>query len=408
MSKLGSAGRGDCPWPTLAVATGCLLALAVVLFVLPAATYTAKFSHDIFSYFDAMHRMGMGQSPHVDFHTPIGGLAYGLPYLGYLALDQFGGALEFGSAAMLAILLPLAAVALHGRAPTGPGLLLLCALFALVTVPWPLEQSGLVSTPVGHYNRWGWALLTALLLFGLPLTGRDGKGQGTFRRKLDSATIAALLSLLFFVKATCFAVGLVFVLLFGVALGRFRRTGAWGLVVFLFVVLGVQGAGGWVDDYLRDLLRTFAVVAEPGAEAQDEPPSIQGVLYATFSTLGLTVMACGVAGLAKRLQLQDLLFAAYILASCVLLATQNSSRSERPIRSVGPIYLDGGSLSPRLHPSAAGHGRLVDIPAARILPPVAGDRGVPHGRPWRLPWLHIRAAAHGRSLVRRAGGRQRF
>ena len=325
MSRLGAAGRGDCPWPTLAVATGCLLALAIVLFVLPAATYTAKVPQDVFGYFDAMHRMGMGQSPHADFHTPIGWLAYGLPYLGYLALDQFGGALEFGNAAMLAILLPLAAVALRGRTPTGPGLLLLCALFAVVTVPWPLEQSGLVSTQVGHYNRWGWALLTALLLFGLPVTGRDGKGQGAFRRTLDSATIAALLSLLFFTKATCFAVGFVFVLLFGVALGRFRRTGAWGLVVFLLVVLGVQGAGGWVDDYLRDLLRTLEVVAEPSADAHAKTPSILGVLYATLSTLGLAAMACGVAGLAKRLQLQDMLLAAYILASCVVLATQNSS-----------------------------------------------------------------------------------
>ena len=327
MSKLGGAGRGDCPWPTLAVATGCLLALAIVLFVLPAATYTAKVPHDIFGYFDAMHRMGMGQSPHADFHTPIGWLAYGLPYLGYLALDQFGGALEFGNAAMLAILLPLAAVALRGRTPTGPGLLLLSALFAMVTVPWPLGESGLVSTQVAHYNRWGWALLTALLLFGLPAgeAGEKGARHLPTWAGVESAAIAALLSLLFFTKATYFAVGLVFVLLFGVALGRFRRTGAWGLAVFLLVVLGVQGVGGWVDDYLGDLLRTFEVVAEPGAEARDETPSILGVLQVTFSTLGLAVMACGVAGLAKRLQLQDMLLAAYILASCVLLATQNSS-----------------------------------------------------------------------------------
>ena len=302
------------------------LALAVALFVLPAATYTAKVPHDIFGYFDVMHRLSMSQQPHVDYHTPIGWLAYGLPWLGHLALGQFGGALEFGSALMLAILLPLAAVVLHGRASTGPGLLLLFALFAVVAVPWPLSESGLASTQVAHYNRWGWALLTTLLLFGLPArVGEQGARHPLARAAVESAAVAALLSLLFFLKATYFAVGLVFVLLFGVALGRFRHTGAWGLAAFLLVVLGVQGAGGWVDDYLRDLLRTYAAASEPGPEARDETPGVLGVLEATLTTLGLAAMACGVAGLAKRLPLRDMLLAAYILASCVALATQNSS-----------------------------------------------------------------------------------
>ena len=325
MSGAGNAGRGDLQWLTLAVAIGCLLTLNVVLFVLPGATYTATVPHDLFGYFDAMHRARHGQSPHADFHTPIGWLSYGLPYLGYLAFDQFGGALEFGNAAMLTILLPLAAIALYGRVPTGPGLLLLCAVFAVVTVPWPLGESGWVSTQATHYNRWGWALLTTLMLFGLPWTRGDGQGQGTFRTFLDSAVIAALLSLLFFVKATYFAVGFVFVLFFGIALGRFRHTGAWGLAGLLLVVLGCQGVGGWVDDYLSDLLRTSEAVGEPGTEAHDATPSILSVLSATLSTTGLAVMACALAGLVRRLQYQDILLAGYILASCVLLASQNSN-----------------------------------------------------------------------------------
>ena len=326
MPNIASPARTHCPWPLLATAAGCLLALAVALFVLPAATYTAKVPHDILGYFDVMHRLSMGQQPHADYHTPIGWLAYGLPWLGHLALGQFGGALEFGCAAMLAILLPLAAVALHGRVSAGPGLLLLFALFAVVAVPWPLSESGLASTQVAHYNRWGWALLTTLLLFGMPARADEqGARHPRAWAAVESAAIAALLSLLFFLKATYFAVGLVFVLLFGVALGRFRRTGAWGLAAFLLVVLGVQGAGGWVDDYLGDLLRSYDAVSEPGMEARDETPGILGVLQAMLTTLGLAAMACGVAGLVKRLSLQDMLLAAYILASCVALATQNSS-----------------------------------------------------------------------------------
>ena len=32
----------------------------IALFVLPAATYTAKVPHDILGYFEVMHRLGMG------------------------------------------------------------------------------------------------------------------------------------------------------------------------------------------------------------------------------------------------------------------------------------------------------------------------------------------------------------
>ena len=322
-----NAGQRNCPWPTLWVATGCLLALAIAVFVWPGGTYTAKVPHDIFGYFDAMHRLDMGQQPHVDFHTPIGWLAYGLPYLGYAVLGQFGGAIEFGSIAMLAILLPLAALVLRGRAPTSAGLLLLAALFAVVAVPWPLGESGLVSTQVPHYNRWGWALLTTLLLFGLPVEETGESGRRRFLAGAESAAIAALLSMLFFLKVTYFVVGIVFVLLFGVVLARFRRTAGFGLALSLLLILVIQWTAGSVDDYLRDLLRTTVVATQSG---RHHTPSFADVLLTTFSSLGLAGAACGIAGLVKRLSLQDCLLAIYILASCVALATQNSMAPNFP------------------------------------------------------------------------------
>lgn len=320
-SVLENAGQRNCPWPTLWVATGCLLALAIAVFLWPGGTYAAKLPHDLFGYFDAMHRLDMGQQPHVDFHTPIGWLAYGLPYLGHAVLGQFGGALEFGSVALLAILLPLAALALRGRVPTGAGLLLLAALFAVVAVPWPLGESGLASTQVPHYNRWGWALLTTLLLFGLPVEKAGERGNRRFLAGVESAAIAALLSMLFFLKVTYFVVGLGFVLLFGVALARFRFAAGWGLAFSLLLILVIQWSAGWVDDYLRDLWRTTVVATQSGAPTA---PGFADVLLTTFLSLGLATASCGIAGLVKRLSLQDCLVAIYILASCVALATQNS------------------------------------------------------------------------------------
>ena len=328
MSSLSrGSNRDSCAWPTLAVASAVLLALAVVVFVLPAATYTAKVPNDIFGFFDVMHRMSMGQQLHVDFHTPQGWLAFALPNLGYLAFGQFGGALEFGSAAMLAILLPSAAVALHGRVPTGAGLLLLVALFAMVCVPWPLGESGFASSQIIYYNRWSWALLTTLLLFGLPMPKNSASGALRFDHLVaaESAAIAILLSSLLLVKATYFVVGFVFVLLFGVLLGHFRKTASWGLAGLVFVALVVQGTGGWLDDYVGDLLDTLAAVVEPGVEARDETPRVLEVLYATSGTLGLTAFACAVAGFVKRLAWQEVLLVAYVMASCVTLATQNAN-----------------------------------------------------------------------------------
>lgn len=311
----------------LAIASVVLLALAVVVFVLPAATYTAKVPNDIFGFFDAMHRMRLGQRPHVDFHTPVGWLAFALPYLGHSTLDQFGGALEFGNVALFAILLPLAVFALHGRAPIGAGLLLLVALFAVVCVPWPLGESGFVSSQVIFYNRWGWALLTTLFLFGLPTqdAGVRGKLRLPALVATESAAIAALLLLLFFVKVTYFTVGFVFVLVFGVALGRFRQSGRWGLAGLAFVALAIQASGGWIDDYVRDLLDVLAAVAEPGTEARDKMPTVFEVMYTTTGTLGLVALACAVAGFLKRLNWQDVLLIVYVIVSSVAIATQNAA-----------------------------------------------------------------------------------
>ena len=61
-----------------------------------------------------------------------------------------------------------------------------------------------------------------------------------------------------------------------------------------------------MDDYLGDLLRTYAAASEPGAEARDETPGALGVLEATLTTLGLAAMACWVVGLVKRLLSWDM------------------------------------------------------------------------------------------------------
>ena len=318
---------GSCPPLLLAPVAGGLFLLAAAVFAVPEATYEAKSVWDNVLHLDAMHRLRLGQSPHVDFHTPIGTFAYALHYLGYLATGRFGGAPEFASVLMLAILAPLAVVALAGRAPTIAGLPILVAVFAVVVVPVDVgETSGFAVSQGRFYNRWGWGALTVLLLFGLPRP----TGEAPARGWLDAATVALLLGLLFFTKITHFVAGLAFVAVVGIALGRFRRAGGLGLAGFLVCAACVAalwattGRGSLVH-YIGDIARVAAVAMDAGAPTPDPMPSFLETFFAVFGQITLAAMACGVVALARPPRLREMALAACIVVVSVGVLAEDSS-----------------------------------------------------------------------------------
>ena len=257
--------QGRCASASLLAALSvALLALDWLLFVRPGVTYAAVAPNDFLLFADLSHRFAHGQVPHVDFHSPMGWLAMWLLRAGFLMQGGFAGAPEAADLLMLAMLLPLACAVLAGRAPTGAAVALLCAIFGMTAAPWWLGSTGWSADPGLHYNHWGWSLLTVLLLVGLP-------GGGRRRWLAEGAAVGALLSLLFFVKASQWAAGMGYVLLFGVALGGFRKAAALGLALFAAGVLVVQAAGGWVDDYLRDLLAALGTSRGPVLEGATGP-----------------------------------------------------------------------------------------------------------------------------------------
>lgn len=218
---------------------------------------------------------------------------------------------------MLAALLPLACVVLAGRAPRGAAIALLCAVFGMTAAPWWLGATGWSTDPGLHYNHWGWSLLTILLLVGLP-------GGGRRRWLADGAAVGTLLALLFFVKITQWAAGVGYVLLFGVAFGGFRRAAVLGLSLFAACVLFVQAAGGWIDDYLRDLLSTLDTARGPVLEGGHRPMSLLGVLYGARADAALAVLTGVAAALWGHLSRQTALHCAFTLAVCVAALMQNS------------------------------------------------------------------------------------
>ena len=293
-----------------------LVFLDWALFVRPSLSFVAVAPNDFLMHADLAHRLGVGQTPYVDFHTPYGWLAMWLLRAGLMLQGGFAGAPEAADMLMLAALLLLACVVLAKRVPTGAAIVLLAAIFGMTAAPWWMGTLGSVDAGL-HHNHWGWSLLTILLLIGLP-------GRGRRRWLADGATVGALLSLMFFVNATHWAVGMAFVLLFGVALGEFRRAASLGMALFAICVLSVQAVGGWVDDYIRDLLAIVDMSLAPALEGGHRRLSVGQVLSGARADVALVVLLATAAALQRRLSRRLALHGLFALAACVAVMLQYS------------------------------------------------------------------------------------
>ena len=236
MSRRGSPA-------VLACAAVLLWLLAFAIFGISGYTLTSERA-DTWIFLGWINAIEHGQTPSVDWHSPIGALAHYLPWLGHVLAEGYGGALELSGLLAAAILLPCAVVALRRLAPLTAAALLL-AIVAMVVVPWRPGYGAFFLWHGGFYNRWCWAALALLFLFALP-AGRE-------RPWIDATALTVLLAFLFFVKMTYFAAGAAFVLGFGFALALFRRTALWGVGGVAIVVAAVQTTTGYVGAYLSDL-----------------------------------------------------------------------------------------------------------------------------------------------------------
>ena len=69
----------------LALAVICALALA-----LPGQTVATRYLKDLFLLLDQAYRIGCGQVPGRDFHSPLGPLASYVPWAGYAISGSLG------------------------------------------------------------------------------------------------------------------------------------------------------------------------------------------------------------------------------------------------------------------------------------------------------------------------------
>lgn len=233
---------------------------------------------------DAMHllaivqRMGLGQVPHEDFSTPLGGL--GFWPIAWLHRAGLG----VGHAYLLAqILVALVLAPMVWRAASsrmGGAVAYFFAALVMVFVLALIHGEGRAGLAVSmHYNRWSWAYaFVAIALSVLP----DQNPQR--RPALDGAMIGLLMAALALTKVTYFAAFALPVLIGVVA--HLGRAGVGAALVSGLAVAGVTTAVLGVDfwaAYLSDLLTVFRseLRAAPGlplADVATAPAHIMGTI----------------------------------------------------------------------------------------------------------------------------------
>ena len=160
------------------------------------------YSHDAFGTLDGAWRVLNGQTPHADFYTPLGPLIYLVTAFGLLL--SHGGAEGAGySQALCGGLLGLWTYLFsRGRLGHLPAILL-CLMVVLLSINPSSVGEPPLRTSCMAYNRYGYALVTLLLVEGV--AGRDAE-----RRRAEfwgGVSTGAILALLLFLKISYFVGG---------------------------------------------------------------------------------------------------------------------------------------------------------------------------------------------------------
>lgn len=176
-----------------------LVAVAVVLAGTSLARggfYIGKHEGDTLHVMQIVMRMAQGEWPHLDFQTPIGGLAFAPIALMVRAGFGAGHAILAAQALVAAVLLPaiwwVAKTRLRGYWAHAFGAVVLVLVLALVHG----ETERAVSISM-HYNRWAWAVSYLVLAVAVlpPLSGPR-------KPLIEGGLIGLGLSALALIKAT--------------------------------------------------------------------------------------------------------------------------------------------------------------------------------------------------------------
>lgn len=179
---------------------------------------------DVVSLLDGGWRILNGQAPHTDYHTPIGPLCYLLVAFGMKIASPSTSSIAYGSALLLAFLLPLAWYITSKRLPWFVASVVVLFLGFYLVTPRPPGYAIFDTTYAMIYNRQGYVLLSLLLLCVFLRPTSCGRGSDS----VEGLIVGTLLALLLYCKITYLVVAAGLTLL-GVV--RERRPLLWFLTL---------------------------------------------------------------------------------------------------------------------------------------------------------------------------------
>lgn len=234
------------PWWFVLVSLVAVAALLSLSLIVPGRTFSSDNTWDLLLLFDSAQRLLESQVPNRDFHTPFGPLTYLLLSGGYWLSGSLGGTFPVTTGLFVLLLFPLLIYTCASRLPW-PLALLFGVHLLIVSIAPALTGDVAYNPTFGmFYNRFGWALLSLLLLFVLP---RRSPFASTVT---DALAMAALWSMMFYLKISYAAVAGVFLVAF-IAFPHVRKAALGALLASAFVILTVEFFWSQTLEYLADL-----------------------------------------------------------------------------------------------------------------------------------------------------------
>ncbi len=322
LNDASAGGRGGLVW---AATYAVVLPVAFIVFLWNQSSVITLMAHDTFIFVDAVHRIQAGQTPSVDFHTPIGVSALYGPALGAWLAGGYAGSVEIASA-LVALFLGLAcAWVCAGRLPSGVASVLVVLVFVAVTPmgllgDWPGKSATLVGgqpflltdqlTHAMFYNRWGWGALIVAFLFLAPR-------RENVARISEIAVFAVLLAFLFYLKLSYFVVATGAAGAYALLNDRPVRTLAIGGGGALGLILLIGVPGGILFGYLSEVASAASI---SGNRLHLLAPVLRGGMLPIL--LSLTVLV--VIALVDGLKWQDWLVSGVVLIGSLFIINQNA------------------------------------------------------------------------------------
>jgi len=232
---------------TVLMAAGIPVLVAAWALMSPPTLFSRTMTQDLLFNLAGAWRIYLGQVAHVDFHDPSGRLSFLLTALGFHLLGPSPFAFLVNVGVMAAALFAAAFVAAIRRLPLLPAVLFIVFASLLALVPANVGDRPDQYTFAMSYNRYCWSAfgILALILFVPPQPGRRPAS-------LDLCVGGGLLLLMFYLKITYFAAGLMTVG-FAMLFHRHVRQN-WLAWVAVALLVTANALAPWNRPYLTDIL----------------------------------------------------------------------------------------------------------------------------------------------------------